>query len=337
MRTQLNRDIHALFLPILPRLEISDFAARYLDRGGISLLYGETREEYVSHIIDPARVAEESMERWNETIDNARKLAGAVLVAVDAEIGGIQRLHGLVPPLPALKEAQEGKAVSIAEQSEAVARAARKLGVNVFLSPVADVLSGPNPWLEGRTLGADLENVAKIVGAFVSGVQRGGVAATVKHFPGHPVCELDPAVSEGVVTWSLDKLRAQFGPFRAGIDAGADVVMMGPAIFTTLDRPTAASISPELISLLRTELGFDGVVLTDDLDWKATIRDNSIEATAIAAVAAGADWMLVSASGVPHIPSMVEALEAAAGRGDISPEQIAASAAKLRRLAARLT
>jgi beta-N-acetylhexosaminidase len=337
MPTQLNRDIHALFLPILPRLEISDSTARYLDRGGISLLFGETREEYVSHVIDPLRVAEESFESWNKTIGDARRIAGPVLVAVDAEIGGIQRLHQLVPPLPSLKEAQDGGAGRIADQSRAVAQTARKLGVNVFLSPVADVLAGPNPWLEGRTLGTDLETVAKIVGAFVSGVQGGGVAATVKHFPGHPVCELDPAVSEGVVPWSLDRLRAQFGPFRAGIDAGADVVMMGPAIFSALAQPMAASISPELISLLRDELGFRGVVLTDDLDWKATIRDNSMEATAIAAVTAGADWMLVSSNGVRHIPSMVDALEAAAMRGEISAERIASSAARLRTLAARLT
>ncbi|MDB5531066.1 MAG: hypothetical protein JWR51_4169 [Devosia sp.] len=336
MATQLTRDIHALFLPIFPKLEISDTAARFLSEGGISLLYGETREEYVSHVIDPVRVAEESAERWQTTLGVARNLAGPVLVAVDAEIGGIQRLHQLVPPLPSLEDAQLRSADYIAEQSKAVAVAARRLGVNVFLSPVADVLAGPNPWLEGRTLGTDLENVAKIVGGFVSGVQSGGVAATVKHFPGHPVCVLDPAVHEAVVSWTIDELRTYFGPFQAGIDAGADVVMMGPAIFSTLAKPAAASISPELISLLRNDLGFGGVVLTDDLDWKATIRDNSMEETAIAAVTAGADWMLVSAAGVGHIPAMVGALEAAAGRGEVSAEKIATSAAKLRALAARL-
>ena len=336
MPDQLSRDIHALFLPIVPKLEISDFAARFLGDGGISLLFGETREEYVSHVIDPARIAMETEAAWRGTIGRAREMAGPVLVAVDAEIGGIQRLHQLVPELPSLAHAQRAAGEDIAAACRRVAKAASALGANVFLSPVADVLVGRNPWLEGRTLGSDLGVVSKIVEAFVTGVQEGGVAATVKHFPGHPVCELDPAIHEGEVTWSLDQLRTLFGPFQAGINAGAEIVMMGPAIFSALNPPIAASLSGDLIGILRSELGFKGVVLTDDLDWKATIRDRSMEETAIAAVRAGADWMLVSANGVDKIPSMSIALADAVARGVISGNQIAHSAAKLRALAERL-
>jgi beta-N-acetylhexosaminidase len=336
MPDQLSRDIHALFLPIVPKLEISDFVTRFLGSGGISLLFGETREEYVSHVIDPARVALETEAAWHNTIGRAREMAGPVLVAVDAEIGGIQRLHRLVPELPTLDDAQRAPVADIAAACKRVAKAASALGANVFLSPVADVLVGKNPWLEGRTLGADLGVVSKIVEAFVTGVQEGGVAATVKHFPGHPVCELDPATHEGEVTWSLDQLRTLFAPFQAGINAGADIVMMGPAIFTALNPPIAASLSRDLIELLRGELGFKGVVLTDDLDWKATIRDRSMEETAIAAVTAGADWMLVSANGVGKIDDMSAAIARAVARGNISGEQITKSAAKVRALAERL-
>jgi beta-N-acetylhexosaminidase len=336
MPDQLSRDIHALFLPIVPKLEISDFVTRFLGSGGISLLFGETREEYVSHVIDPARVALETEAAWHNTIGRAREMAGPVLVAVDAEIGGIQRLHRLVPELPTLGDAQRAPVADIAAACKRVAKAASALGANVFLSPVADVLVDKNPWLEGRTLGADLGVVSKIVEAFVTGVQEGGVAATVKHFPGHPVCELDPATHEGEVTWSLDQLRTLFAPFQAGINAGADIVMMGPAIFTALNPPIAASLSRDLIELLRGELGFKGVVLTDDLDWKATIRDRSMEETAIAAVTAGADWMLVSANGVGKIDDMSAAIAGAVARGNISGEQITKSAAKVRALAERL-
>jgi beta-N-acetylhexosaminidase len=336
MADQLSRDIHALFLPIVPKLEVSDFVTRFLGAGGISLLFGETRDEYVSHVIDPARVALETEAAWHKTIGRAREMAGHVLVAVDAEIGGIQRLHQLVPELPSLDHAQKASAADIAAASKRVAKAASALGANVFLSPVADVLVGKNPWLEGRTLGSDLGVVSKIVEAFVTGAQEGGVAATVKHFPGHPVCELDPAIHEGEVTWSLDQLRTLFGPFQAGIDAGADIVMMGPAIFSALNPPIAASLSGDLIGILRSELGFKGVVLTDDLDWKATIRDRSMEETAIAAVKAGADWMLVSANGVGKIDDMAAVIAGAVARGEISGAQIAGSAEKLRALAERL-
>jgi beta-N-acetylhexosaminidase len=337
MNTQLRRDIHALFLPIFAELDIDSAAAHFLDNGGVSLLFGETREEYVSRIIDPRRVASETADRWAETIAQARSIAGPVLVAVDAEIGGIERLHRLVTSLPSLEEAHRSASDSIEARSKASAMSARELGVNVFLSPVADVLVGPNPWLEGRTLGADIGEVARIVGAFVKGIQDGGVAATVKHFPGHPICALDPAVEVGEVPHSLEELRAFSPPFRAGIDAGADIVMMGPAIFKATTPPTAASHSAELIDLLKNEFGFGGVVLTDDLDWKATIGDMTIEQSAVKALGAGADWMLVSAKGVPHIPTMVSAIELAVERGTLPADRIAASASKLRKLAQRLT
>ncbi|MBA1144703.1 glycoside hydrolase family 3 N-terminal domain-containing protein [Mesorhizobium neociceri] len=337
MTTQLRRDIHALFLPIFPELEIDSSASRFLESGGISLLFGETREEYVSRIIDARRVAEETADRWRKTVAQARSIAGPVLVAVDAEIGGIERLHRLVTSLPSLEEAHRSTSEAIEARSKASAVSARNLGVNVFLSPVADVLVGPNPWLEGRTLSDDIGEVTRIVSAFVKGVQDGGVAATVKHFPGHPICALDPAVDEGEVPHSLEELRTFSAPFRAGIEAGSDVVMMGPAIFKATTPPTAASHSAELISLLKGEFGFGGVVLTDDLDWKATIRDMTIEQSAVKALAAGADWMLVSANGVPHITSMVRAIELAVQHGALSADQIAASASKLRTLALRLT
>ncbi|UVK41185.1 glycoside hydrolase family 3 protein [Mesorhizobium sp. AR10] len=333
----MRRDIHALFLPIFPELEIDSSASRFLEDGGISLLFGETREEYVSRIIDARRVAEETADRWRKTVAQARSIAGPVLVAVDAEIGGIERLHRLVTSLPSLEEAHRSTSEAIETRSKASAVSARNLGVNVFLSPVADVLVGPNPWLEGRTLSEDIGEVTRIVSAFVKGVQDGGVAATVKHFPGHPICVLDPAVDEGEVPHSLEELRAFSAPFRAGIEAGSDVVMMGPAIFKATTPPTAASHSAELISLLKGEFGFGGVVLTDDLDWKATIRDMTIEQSAVKALAAGADWMLVSANGVPHITSMVGAIELAVEHGVLSADQIAASASKLRALALRLT
>lgn len=337
MQQNLTRDIFCLFLPILPRLELDDTAKRFLESGGISLLFGETREEYVSRIIDAERIAAESKERWKETIRQARSLAGPVLVAIDAEIGGIERLHRLGLPLPSLETAKQLDALVLEERVKATAQSARALGANVFLSPVADVLTGPNPWLEGRTLSNDIGETARLVSAFVKGVQSGGVAATVKHFPGHPICELDPAVSEGVVPQSFEQLREFSPPFRAGIAAGADVVMMGPAIFEAVNPPTPAGHSPEMVAWLRNEFLFNGVVLTDDLDWKATIRDMKIQESAVKALKAGVDWMLVSANGVPHIPAMVAAITEAVRGGILSAGRIEASAEKLRGLAAKMS
>ena len=145
MTTQLRRDIHALFLPIFPELEIDSSASRFLENGGISLLFGETREEYVSRIIDPRRVAEETADRWRKTTAQARSIAGPVLVAVDAEIGGIERLHRLVRSLPSLEEAHRRQARP-SRRDQGLSLSARNLGVNV-LPVTGGGCASANPWL----------------------------------------------------------------------------------------------------------------------------------------------------------------------------------------------
>ena len=105
---------------------------------------------------------------------------------------------------------------------ERLAQAGRELGVNVFLSPTADVVAGKNPWLTGRTPGSDLKSVSRLVASYVRGCQRGGVVATLKHFPGHPVLSGVPAVdSDARVPLSQSELGPFLAPFAAGITAGA--------------------------------------------------------------------------------------------------------------------
>ena len=139
-----------------------------------------------------------------------------------------------------------------------------------------------------------------------------------------------------MVNESLDQLRAYWPAFQAGVNAGADAVMMGPAIFAACEPPVAASVSPELIGLLRQELGFKGLVMTIDLDHRSTIGDLSLGEVAVAALNAGADLLLVSAKAMPEIPQIVRAITAAIAQGRLSQERLDAAAMAVSTLANRL-
>jgi beta-N-acetylhexosaminidase len=217
-----------------------------------------------------------------------------------------------------------------------VATAVRNAGVNVLLSPTADVVGGTNVWLQGRTLCNDIDRAAAMVGAYVRGVRRAGMASTLKHFPGHPVLLRQPATEVAVVCESMDQLRAYWPAFQAGVDAGADAVMMGPAIFAACEPPVAASVSPELIGLLRQELGFKGLVMTIDLDHRSTIGNSSLGEVAVAALNAGADLLLISAKAMPEIPQIVRAITVAVAQGVLPQRRLDAAAIAVSALANRL-
>ncbi len=148
------------------------------------------------------------------------------------------------------------------------------LGINVNYAPVADVATRPyNPSLGIRSFGEDPGAVSSLTAATTRGLQSSGVAATLKHFPGKGEADVDPHHELPVLDLDLDRLnRVEFAPFRAGIDAGAHLLMVGhyglPAVTGSRELPTSAS-SAVLRGLIRQELGFDGVIVTDALDMGA--------------------------------------------------------------------
>jgi beta-N-acetylhexosaminidase len=335
MSTLENKAFSVLF-PVLLDLDMNDGVRRFLGSGGRSLLFGETAQEYVSGKMSESRLQAETLEKWQRFTGTAKELGGPLLLAADADISAVHRLQGISPALP---EPERARAMGIVELEEAcfqVATAVRNAGVNLLLSPTADVMGGTNVWLQGRTLSDDVDRAAAMVGAYVRGVRRAGLASTLKHFPGHPVLLQLPAKEVAVVNESLDQLRAYWPAFQAGVNAGADAVMMGPAIFSACEPPVAASVSPELIGLLRQELGFKGLVMTIDLDHRSTIGDLSLGEVAVAALNAGADLLLVSAKAMPEIPQIVRAITAAITQGRLSQERLEAAAMAVSTLANRL-
>jgi beta-N-acetylhexosaminidase len=213
-----------------------------------------------------------------------------LLVAVDQEGGTVRRFPWAAPmeSAAAMRTAAEART-----QASAAAPALRRAGVSIDLAPVADTTSTPRSFLGTRSFGSDQPAVATLVRAFVAGLQQGGVAATAKHFPG-----LGSAVTstdDHPVTIARGKafLTARLAPFRAAIAAGTKLVMMSNASYPALDPSGVPAVFSHAIvtDLLRDQLGFDGVVITDALDAGAVVHESHAQSRALAA---GVDLLLYS-------------------------------------------
>ncbi|WP_392888750.1 glycoside hydrolase family 3 N-terminal domain-containing protein [Pseudomonas migulae] len=333
MSSELHRAAYSVLLPAFGDLNLDDTVRRYLSRGGVSLLLGETREEYVSRDMSPARKGAESQAQFIDIARQAASLAGApILIAVDQELGGIERLHQLVPAVASREQLRDLDAQEIETRCFEMARVARSLGVNLFLAPIVDVVTGANPWLVNRHLGADPVEVSRVSCAFIRGVQRAGVIATAKHFPGHYVTEQDPAIAEATVPGPLELLHDNLEVFKEVIATGVKAVMPGPAVFPAIDPDHSASTSSKVIAVLRDTLGFGGLIISDDLDAVSILRGNSITDTAVASLAAGAHLLLVSSES--GLDAIAEAIVAAVHDGALDRQVLLDAASKVRELAA---
>lgn len=331
--SELSRHAHAVLFPVLETLEIDDHISRFLDNGGRSLLFGETGEEYVSGRMSQQRLSRETLEAWHGAIEIATARAGKLILAADADIAAVHRLQGVSAKLPARDTAQRMSESELEQVCFETACGVVDAGINLALSPTAEVLTGSNQWLEGRTLADDPQTASRMVRSYIRGARRAGLKTTLKHFPGHPVLRGHPAKDEATVPSSLDELRAQWGAFRVGIEEGVSAVMMGPARFEAFKPATAGSLSAELIALLRRELEFEGLVMTCDLDHKATIGDRSVGETAVDALAAGADLLLLSPKAVPYIDEVAAAIVKAVEGGRLDPSRLNTAASTVYQLA----
>ena len=182
-----------------------------------------------------------------------------------------------------------------------VAREARLIGVNLSFSPVADVNNNPdNPIINTRSFGEDPQQVALMTSAFVRGLQEGGVLATAKHFPGHGDTATDSHLELAVITADRERLEAvELTPFRAAISSGVAAIMTAhlavPALDPDANRP--ATLSPPILTgLLRQDLGFSGLIVTDAMNMYAVSKNYPEGESAVLALEAGADVILYPVS-----------------------------------------
>ncbi len=220
-----------------------------------------------------------------------------LLIAADVERGVSMRVRRGGVPLPsAMALAATGSLDAARFAGEVTARESRALGIHWAFAPVADVNNNPdNLIINIRSFGDDPEAVGRLVAAFVEGARTGGLLTTVKHFPGHGDTAVDSHLQLASIPGDRGRLeKVELLPFRRAIEAGADAVMLGHIASPALDPSGApASLSkPVVTDLLRGEMGFRGLVVTDAMEMKG-VRAAWTGEAAVRALAAGADMVLL--------------------------------------------
>ena len=261
------------------------------------------------------------------------KLGIGLFIAVDEEGGTVSRVarkldttrFETMEEIGLRGDANEAYAVGAT-----IAGDISRLGFNLNFAPVADVIiDRANTEIGTRSFGADPTQVSAMVGQVVKGLQENGVMATLKHFPGHGSTTDDSHKGESITTRTLAEMeQTEFLPFQAGIAAGAEFVMMSHLTAVEIDGDSPASLSKIIITeLLRDKLGFEGLVITDSLQMKAIADLHSSGETAVRALEAGVDMLLMPVS----LSGAAKGIQKAVDSGRLTEERIDRSVRRILR------
>lgn len=274
-----------------------------------------------------------------QTVDllNALKKSNAnssvpLFLSIDEEGGRVSRLPSEFTKLPTNRSI--GK-VNKEEYSYFIGQILgdemSAFGFNVDFAPVLDIDSNPNnPVIGDRSFGRDAQTVSSLGVQTAKGIQSKGVVAVGKHFPGHGDTSVDSHLGLPIVNYGLDRLRKQeLVPFRAAADNGIGMIMVAHILLPQIDGSNPASFSKPIITdLLRNELGYQGVVITDDMTMGAVTKNYDLKEAAVRAVSAGADIVLVG-HGYDNAAAVLDALRKAVEQGQISQEKINESVSRI--------
>jgi beta-N-acetylhexosaminidase len=260
-------------------------------------------------------------------------------VSIDQEGGRVARLAEPFTRWPPMAVLGRAGSEELAERfGRALARELSAVGITLDYAPVLDIHTNPkNPVIGDRALAERAEEVARLGTAIIRTLQQEGVAACGKHFPGHGDTSADSHVELPVVEHPPDRLRAvEFEPFRAAIAERVAFIMTAHVLVPALDEEQPASLSPRVIhDVLRAELGYEGVILSDDLEMKAISTRRSVPAAAVQAIRAGCDAVLVCSGDIETQAATLEALVKAVESEVILRSRIDDALKRLRRVKER--
>ena len=298
--------------------------ARDADLGGI-ILFARNVEapQQVAELAHAARALSPTSPPW---------------VSVDQEGGRVARLREPFTRWPAMRALGNSGDVTLATRfARALARELRAVGVTLDYAPVLDVDTNPDsPVIGDRALSAEPEQAARLGVAVIDGLQTGGVAACGKHYPGHGDAAADSHVELPVVPHAPERLRSvELEPFRAAAAAGVAAIMTAHVSYPALDDQHPATLSPRIVGMLREELDFDGLVMSDDLEMGAITRHCAVEDAAVGAIAAGCDMVLLCGFDTNRQAAAVEALIHAVEDGRLPRSRVDAALARQERVKAR--
>jgi beta-N-acetylhexosaminidase len=296
--------------------------------GGVAL--------FARNVESPAQVAALTAQLRAERAD--------VIVAIDEEAGDVTRFesrHGSSRPGNLALGAIDDPALTFAVARDLGAELATA-GITLDYAPDTDVNSNPdNPVIGVRAFGAEPQLVARHSAAFIRGLQEAGVAACAKHFPGHGDTSVDSHHAVPLINRTRAELDAcELPPFRAAIEAGVQAVMTGHLLVPAYDDELPATLSRRIMTeLLREELGFQGLIVTDGIEMQGVRRKYGLAGATVRALAAGVDAICVGGDHADEQTAIVlrEAIVAAVRTGELSEERLRDAAARVRRLGAWAT
>ena len=263
----------------------------------------------------------QTKENLSNTIKEYQKTSSLnMIIAIDEEGGIVNRLSWYpefraVPFYSPQDLYNEGGYPLIVSDTEEKATLLKSLGINMNLAPVADISTDPNDYIYPRTFGKNAEETATYIKTVVETMKKNNIGSALKHFPGYG-SNLDTHSRVSIDNRSYESfINNDFIPFKAGIDAGADSILVSHNIISSIDETLPASLSKDVHNIIRNELGFNGVIMTDDLQMSAIKEYIGEVNSAIFAVNAGND-LIISSDYKVQIPTVIEAVK----NGDIKEE-----------------
>jgi beta-N-acetylhexosaminidase len=250
-----------------------------------------------------------------------------LFVAVDQEGGRVASAPWVAPEPAAAEVGRKGDPEEARKIAARIGRQLLRAGINTDFAPVVD--TGFGAAIGDRSYGEDPESVARMGAAAVEGFEEAGVVSAAKHFPNHGPATSDSHVSLPVIKHEMETVESHdLPPFEAAIEAGVPMVMVGHLVYPAIDPGRPASLSEDAISMLRGDLGFDGVVVTDDLAMAGATGGGSVADAAVEAIEAGADLLVVSSAPQEQADAYEAVLEAARS-GEIPKSRIRESVGRI--------
>ena len=312
----LEEKVGQLFFVRVPAEQAVEDVANY-HLGGYILFGRDTKEKTANDLI-------QTIASYQHAACSSEGTNIPLLIGVDEEGGTVVRVssnpHLRSKKFPSPQKLfASGGLDAVLKDTEEKTRLLQALGFNVNLAPVADMSTSPNDFIYDRTIGQDAASTAEYVTTVVSAMSGAGMGSVLKHFPGYGN-NVDTHTGIAVDNRPLETFRSNdFLPFVSGMEAGEDKtsVLVSHNIMTSVDAELPASLSPAVHDLLRTELGFHGVIMTDDLAMAAVAAYAEDGAVARMAIEAGND-LIITTDYRTQIPKVIEAVKT----GTLSEETI---------------
>lgn len=291
----------------------------------------ETKKIISTHQVGGIILFKDNLKNANQSVSllNAIKQENTnnkvpLFLGVDEEGGRISRLPELTK-LPTNEELGKRNDISLSYNiGKLLGKELSAFGFNLDFAPVLDINSNPhNPIIGDRSFGTDAELVSELGLQMMKGIQSEQVISVIKHFPGHGDTAVDSHKELPIIQKSLEELQAlELIPFKHAIEQGAEVVMVGHILLPKIDSTYPASISERIITdVLREQLGYEGIIITDDMTMKAILNNLEIGESAVSAVKAGNDIVLV-AHNYANVKKAIDSIIKAIENGEITEQRI---------------